>query len=141
MSGYGNPNLHGSKRRMPRTPVRVQGWKVPYQTEICREVKEALGEAGIDLTGYSGHSFRSGAATTAAAKGSSDSAIKMLGRWKSEAYQLYIKTPRDQLAAVSRQLVKQKPSVMLMWLRLDHIQLHINQVAVALYWNMSGKIQ
>ena len=73
------------------------------------EVKEALGKAGIDLTGYSGHSFRSGAATAAAAKGISDSTIKMLGRWKSEAYQLYIKTPRDQLAAVSRQLVKQNP--------------------------------
>ena len=75
------------------------------------EVKAALGKAGIDHTGYSGHSFRSGAATTAAAKGIRDSAIKMLGRWKSEAYQLYIKTPRDQLAAVSRQLVKQNPHV------------------------------
>ena len=30
--------------------------------------------------------------------------IKMLGRWKSNAYQLYIKTPRDQLASYSYRL-------------------------------------
>ena len=44
--------------------------------------------AGIDFVPYSGHSFRSGAATTAAKQGISDATIKMLGRWKSSAYQL-----------------------------------------------------
>ena len=58
-------------------------------------VREALTSAGVDSSAYSGHSFRSGAATTAAKCGVSDAVIKMLGRWKSSAYQLYIKTPRD----------------------------------------------
>ena len=31
-------------------------------------------------------------------KGVSDATIKALGRWKSEAYQVYIKTPKDKLA-------------------------------------------
>ena len=69
-------------------------------------VRKALSQAGINCSGYSGHSFRSGAATTAAEQGISDAMIKMLGRWKSSAYQLYIQTPRSQLAGVSRRLVR-----------------------------------
>lgn len=68
------------------------------------KVKEALSQAGVDCTAYSGHSFRIGAATTAAKRGISDATIKMLGRWKSSAYQVYIKTPREQLASYSCRL-------------------------------------
>ena len=32
--------------------------------------------------------------------------IKMLGRWSSDAYQLYIRTPRETLAAVSRTIAQ-----------------------------------
>ena len=39
---------------------------------------------------YSSHSFRSGAATTASAAGIPDWLIKILGRWSSNAYQVYI---------------------------------------------------
>lgn len=69
------------------------------------EIRRALAAAGVDPKPYSGHSFRIGAATTAAKHGVEDSTIKMLGRWKSSAYQLYIKTPREQLASVSQRLV------------------------------------
>lgn len=41
----------------------------------------------IDSSKYSGHSFRSGAATTAAKRGLGDATIEMLGRWQSNAYQ------------------------------------------------------
>ena len=76
------------------------------RSRFVEQVKAALTKAGIDSSHYSGHSFRSGAATAAASKGINDSTIKMLGRWKSEAYQLYIKTPREQLAAVTSQLLQ-----------------------------------
>ena len=68
-------------------------------------IRVALVAAGIDSAPYSGHSFRIGAATTAAKKGVGDATIKMLGRWKSAAYQLYVRTPRSQLATVSKTLV------------------------------------
>ena len=81
------------------------GKPLTWQRFVAR-VREALTSAGVDCSAYSGHSFRSGAATTAAKCGVSDAMIKMLGRWKSSAYQLYIKTPRDHLARISMELVK-----------------------------------
>ena len=67
-------------------------------------VREALAKAGINQDKYSGHSFRIGAATTAASKGLEDSMIKTLGRWRSLAYLQYVQIPRDQLANYSRLL-------------------------------------
>ena len=72
---------------------------------LVRAVREALRSAGVDSSSYAGHSFRIGAATTAARQGVPDSTIKMLGRWESSAYTLYIRTPREALASVSRTLV------------------------------------
>ena len=63
------------------------------------EFRKALMAAGVQAEAYTGHSFRIGAATTAAAKGVADNLIKALGRWTSEAYQIYIRLPREQLAA------------------------------------------
>ena len=88
----------------PSPLFRFQDGKPLTRARLVEQVREALQRAGIDGALYSGHSFRSGAATTAAKVGVEDSAIKILGRWRSSAYQLYIKTPRHQLAAVSKQL-------------------------------------
>ncbi len=49
-------------------------------------LRAALKEAGYAATDYAGHSFRIGAATTAARCGIQDSLIKTLGRWESTAY-------------------------------------------------------
>lgn len=89
----------------PGPLFRFQNGRHLTRPRFVKEIRVALALAGIDPAPYSGHSFRIGAATTAAQKGVSDSTIKMLGRWKSSAYQLYIKTPREKLAQVSRELV------------------------------------
>lgn len=75
---------------------------------FVRKVRKALTVAGIDHQQYAGHSFRIGAATTAAAVGIPAHTIKMMGRWTSEAYTLYIREPRESLAAVARRLVRQE---------------------------------
>ena len=72
---------------------------------LVEAVRCALRKAGVPATGYSGHSFRIGAATTAAEAGLEDSVVKMLGRWESSAYHRYIQTPRATLAAFSARLV------------------------------------
>ena len=76
----------------------TKGW-------FIKRVREALRLAGIDPRAYAGHSFRIGAATTAVAAGVPAYTIKMMGRWSSEAYTLYIREPACALAAVSHKLV------------------------------------
>ena len=68
-------------------------------------IREALTKAGLNAGEYAGHSFRIGAATTAAQQGLQDSLIKTLGRWQSSAYTLYIRTPRETLTRVAKLLV------------------------------------
>ena len=78
-------------------------------TPLSRElfvarVRSALTVAGIQASQFAGHSFRIGAASTAAARGVEDSLIKTLGRWRSSAYLLYVRIPRERLADLSRVL-------------------------------------
>ncbi len=72
---------------------------------LVHAVQTALVRAGMEATQYTGHSFRIGAATTAAARGFEDSIIKTLGRWESSAYLRYIRVPREQLANYTRALL------------------------------------
>ncbi len=60
---------------------------------LSRVLKELVGAAGLDLSSFSSHSFRIGAATTAAATGLPDWLIQSLCRWKSDTYLRYIRTP------------------------------------------------
>ena len=53
--------------------------------------------AGLDDSNYNTHSFRIGATTTAKAMGIADVHIQLLGRWRSSAYQDYIKMPTPVL--------------------------------------------
>ena len=72
--------------------------------KFVAEVRAALTRANIPASEYAGHSFRIGAATTAAAAGLEDSLIQTLGRWKSSAYLTYIRMNPRQLATVSNSL-------------------------------------
>ena len=56
---------------------------------------DAVRHAGLPFHSLKGHSFRIGAASSAAAAGLPDWLIKVMGRWSSDCYQLYIKTPTE----------------------------------------------
>ena len=54
-------------------------------------LKKALAYLNIPAQGYKNHSFRIGMATALCADGRSDEEIKRMGRWKSSAFQGYIR--------------------------------------------------
>jgi hypothetical protein len=58
--------------------------------------------SGYNPALYSGHSFRAGAATTAGDSGFKDWELKMLGRWKSSAYNIYLRNPKVTVSFASR---------------------------------------
>jgi hypothetical protein len=61
--------------------------------------------SGLDETLYASHSFRIGAATAAGSAGLPTWLIKTLGRWSSDCYERYIRTPRDVLVSVTSKLI------------------------------------
>ena len=83
---------------------RFEDSRLLTRQRFVSQVREALRKAGIESRDYASHSFRSGAATTAARCGINEATIKLLGRWESCAYLLYIKTLRDVLAEMSKSM-------------------------------------
>ena len=74
--------------------------------KLVTEVRGALTGDGMDLSRYTGHSFRIGAASSAAQAGVPDSLIQTLGRWRSSAFQRYIRTPTSTLLSVPLRLTQ-----------------------------------
>ena len=64
---------------------------------VIDKLKILLSKLGYNPSLYSGHSFRVGAATTAAAANIPDHMIRTLGRWTSDCYCRYIRTSHESL--------------------------------------------
>ena len=75
---------------------------------LVSAVRKALAQAGLTPEDYAGNRFRIGAATTAAVCGLPADTIFTLGRWISQAYQLYIRLPREQLVGIGRTIASAK---------------------------------
>ena len=90
--------------RKGSSPGALFQWdnRVPMsKTKFVEAVCQALTAASLPAKDYSGHSFRIGAATTAATAGLEDSSIQTLGRWRNSAYQLYIRISPQHLTAMA----------------------------------------
>ena len=71
---------------------------------LTKELRSALQCCGLSADHYFIHSFRIGAATTAAAAGVPPWLIKVLGRWSSDCYEHYIRTPQETPLAITKKL-------------------------------------
>ena len=71
-----------------------QSGRLLTQSSVTHLLKDSARCAGLPYDSLKGHSFRIGAASAA---GLPDWLIKVLGRWSSDCYQLYIRTPETVL--------------------------------------------
>ena len=87
------------------SPLFTDGTGSPLsRNSFISLLKIRLAAIGLDQARYSGHSFRRGAATSAATVGYSDYEIQLLGRWRSDAYKLYIDVPDARILHLSSRL-------------------------------------
>ncbi|XP_077792013.1 uncharacterized protein LOC144329169 [Podarcis muralis] len=78
-------------------------WLMRHQfTSVLRKAIDACGFSSKD---YAAHSFRIGAATTAAHMGLPADRIKEMGRWKSDAYKGYISVFSSQVCICGHSIV------------------------------------
>ena len=79
-------------------------------TNVIRRLLRATGLSMQEAKRYGTHSLRICAATDAAASGLPSWLIQAAGRWKSAAYQRYIRSPRKALMRVAPALAAQAQS-------------------------------
>jgi hypothetical protein len=75
---------------------------------FVKYTKQFIKELGLDKKAYSGHSYRIGGATSGAAAGFTSHELKILGRWNSEAYLGYIRTPEHALFNFAKRMANKK---------------------------------
>lgn len=84
----------------PKDPLFITANKqVLTRTLFLDMLKTVLHSCGLNTATYTGHSFRIGAATSAANGNVEDHMIKTLGRWSSDCYQRYIRTSTGSIKA------------------------------------------
>ena len=79
-------------------PFFIDSAAVPMtKGRFISRLRAVLTEIGVPHDQYAGH----GAATSAALAGVEDSMIQTLGRWQSAAFMRYVRTPPEELEAIS----------------------------------------
>ena len=92
--------------RLPGTgPLCIHASGKPSTKQaLTEETRKLLSLSGFNAAKYAGHSYRIAAASTAAEVNLPSWLIKSLGRWSSDCYERYIKTPISTLSGVSARL-------------------------------------
>lgn len=95
MAAYLQQRRTGAKTRChPALFVRADG-SIPTRSWFMTRLRANFGPA------YAGHSVRSGGATDLALRGIPDSIIQKMGRWSSNAFQIYIRKNPALLAVLA----------------------------------------
>ena len=88
-------------------PLFVFASGKPLSRNSClKHLHSALSKVGRNPKKFNTHSFRIGAATSAAHAGISTSVIKVLGRWRSDAYTRYTRSHGHAIKAAATKLAK-----------------------------------
>ena len=85
------------------------------RARVTSTLRTLLRHLSIPTERYASHSFRIGAATTAAEAGLPPWLIQTLGRWSSNRFTLYIRTPPSILQKVPGILATSRPSGQGIW--------------------------
>lgn len=106
-------HLLSSQPRPPTAPLFSDTAGNPLTRKLFIDsIRAALTSAHFDASAYSGHSFRRGGATAAAAAGFSEQDIQLIGRWRSDAFKLYIDVGPQRLLHLSKFLHWAQPQAL-----------------------------
>ncbi len=101
--------LRISQAKSPLEPLFLDNtYKPASRAWFQKHLRSVLLAAGISAKNFSSHSFRIGAATSAAQKGLTKHQIQTLGRWSSEAFQSYIRTDQFHIKLAHQTLISKK---------------------------------
>ena len=75
-----------------------------YKEHFVSATKLGIAMLGLNPSEYTGHSYRAGSATTASMVGFSSWELKMLGRWESGVYSIYLRKP-ELVASFAKRLI------------------------------------
>ena len=83
------------------------------RADLAAVMQQMICDAGRDIDNIGTHAMRVGGATTLAAAGMSGRAIKLAGRWRSDAYLVYIREThqnksREDFDAITAALAQQR---------------------------------
>ncbi len=99
-------HLRKSQSKLPSDPLFTDDSSRPVtRFWFQKHLKAVLLLSGTPAGNFSSHSFRIGAATTAALKGLSQQQIQELGRWSSEAFKSYIRSDRSHIKEAHQTLI------------------------------------
>ena len=91
----------------PTQPIlQLQGGSKLSRSKLNSLIRDLASRCGIPPERYSTHSFRIGAASTAAAAGIPEWKIQALGRWTSGCYMRYVRLPASETDAVAATLAR-----------------------------------
>ncbi|SNX86181.1 uncharacterized protein MEPE_04890 [Melanopsichium pennsylvanicum] len=89
--------------RSPIDPLFTLEGRQPFtRSSFVSMLRRCLDVCGVPSGSYSGHSFRRGAATWAAANGVDADTIRGLGRWRSDCFRRYVDKSAAERATTSK---------------------------------------
>ncbi|KAF1794046.1 Integrase-like, catalytic domain [Phytophthora cactorum] len=107
MFADGKGNATASKQASQSVTLRIRGSKTDQLRESTRRTqhRSETTRAGYDSKDFGTHSLRSGGATALYTGGSSDTMVKLHGRWKRECYQRYIHIDKSSTSKLANTML------------------------------------